>query len=638
MNIPGSLGFPRLALLCALSVAPAQPAHAATIVVGAGDNLQAAIDAAQPGDTIALQPGATFTGNFVLPVKANSTFITIRTAERAGLPTTGARVLPAHAPLLATIRSSNTAAALRTAPGAHHWRLLLLAFQANQQGYGDIIQIGDGSSAQNHPAQVPHSIDLDRLYIRGDSLMGQKRGIALNGAGVTIRNCYIFDIKAVGIDTQAIGGWNGPGPFTIENNYLEASGENILLGGADPSIPGLVSENVIVRRNHVARPMSWREPIVPTPAGLSGSPGFGGSLTAGTHTYRVVARRKVGGGVTARSTASAEAGVAVTSEGTVTLAWQAVAQATDYQVYGRAPDGSTRYWTVNGTSFTDTGAGGSAGAAPKGIGDRWLVKNLFELKNARHVVIEQNLFENNWAHGQSGYAILFTPRNQDGACTWCVVEDVTFRANVVRNVAAGFNILGFDDIAPSRQTASIRVEGNLFHDVDHSLGGTGWFMLITAGPRDIVVDHNTIDANGSAIVYIAGGTPTAPEQVLGFRFTNNAARHNAYGINGTDVSFGNDMLAHFFPDAVFTRNWLQGGSSSRYPAGNLFGGTFAAAFVDITTENYHPAVGGVLWGQATDGTHIGADIAALAGAFAAAEAAGAGAALRAPGNLRVIVK
>src|SRR5690606_25367645 len=111
------------------AVAPVRPAHAATITVGAGDNLQAAIDAAQPGDTIALQPGATFTGNFVLPVKAGAAFITIRTAAQAGLPAPGERALPAHASLLATLRSSNTAAALRTATGAHHWRLLLLAFE-----------------------------------------------------------------------------------------------------------------------------------------------------------------------------------------------------------------------------------------------------------------------------------------------------------------------------------------------------------------------------------------------------------------------------------------------------------------------------------------------------------------------------
>jgi hypothetical protein len=88
------------------------------------------------------------------------------------------------------------------------------------------------------------------------SLVWTEAGIALNARTATIRNSYIADIKTVGADAQAIGGWNGPGPFAIENNYLEASGEVFLLGGADPAIAGLVSEEVSVRYNYMSRPMA----------------------------------------------------------------------------------------------------------------------------------------------------------------------------------------------------------------------------------------------------------------------------------------------------------------------------------------------------------------------------------------------
>ena len=54
---------------------------------------------------------------------------------------------------------------------------------------------------------------LDRVYIYGDPLVGQKRAIALNARDVTITNSTVRDIKTVGQDTQAIGGWNGPGPY-----------------------------------------------------------------------------------------------------------------------------------------------------------------------------------------------------------------------------------------------------------------------------------------------------------------------------------------------------------------------------------------------------------------------------------------
>ena len=51
---------------------------------------------------------------------------------------------PEHAATLAKIKSPNTAAALSTAPGAHHWRLELIEFQANVNGRGDIIALGNG--------------------------------------------------------------------------------------------------------------------------------------------------------------------------------------------------------------------------------------------------------------------------------------------------------------------------------------------------------------------------------------------------------------------------------------------------------------------------------------------------------------
>ena len=64
---------------------------------------------------------------------------------------------------------------------------------------------------------------------------------------------------------------------------------------------------------------------------------------------------------------------------------------------------------------------------PSYAGRHWTVKNIFELKNARRVLVEGNMLENNWADGQSGAAVLFTPRNQEGTAPWSAVQDVTFR-------------------------------------------------------------------------------------------------------------------------------------------------------------------------------------------------------------------
>src|SRR5438309_8949403 len=66
--------------------------------VNAGGDLQAAINAARPGDVITLQPGATFSGNYTLPNKSGTGWIIVRTsAADASLPPPGTRITPADA-------------------------------------------------------------------------------------------------------------------------------------------------------------------------------------------------------------------------------------------------------------------------------------------------------------------------------------------------------------------------------------------------------------------------------------------------------------------------------------------------------------------------------------------------------------
>src|SRR5207245_7659455 len=148
------------------------------------------------------------------------------------------------------------------------------------------------------PADLPHDLIFDRVYVHGTLQANLRRGIALNSASTAIIGSHIADVHEVDADSQAIAGWDGPGPFRIVNNYLEGAGENVMFGGADPSIHGLVPSDIEVRRNHFAKPLAWK----------AGGPAY---------------------------------------EGTP-----------------------------------------------------WTVKNLFELKNARRVLVESNLFERNWVHAQ----------------------------------------------------------------------------------------------------------------------------------------------------------------------------------------------------------------------------------------------
>lgn len=602
--------------------------------VKAGDNLQDVLNAAVDGDEIRLQAGATFSGNFVLPVFAGDTAgVTIRTdLPDDRLPAENERVSPAQASVFAKIASPNTAAAMRTAPGAHHWRLLCLEFLNNKDGFGDIFEIGDGSSAQSSLSQVPYAIVVDRVYLHGHPLYGQKRGIALNGRDVTIRNCYISDIKAVGQDSQGIGGWNGPGPFTVENNYVEAAAENFLLGGSDPAIPNLVSEHVVVRYNYMSRPMAWRDPIISAPSGLSANPADG-ALPPGNYAYVVVATRGVGQGTVGHSLPSAPVTVSLPSTGGVQISWGAVAGAAAYDVYGRTAGGQTQRWRVTTTTFTDTGVTGTPGAPPTD-GTIWQVKNVFELKNARDVLVENNVFENNWKQAQPGYAIVLTPRNQDGACTWCTIESIVFRHNIVRNTAAAVNISGHDYPNTSQQAAGITLSDNLFYNVQQALGGNGWGILIGDAPRNVVVTHNTFDFDGTTLLYVYGGSASSPSAVTGFSFTYNAAPHNTYGLNGASASPGALTLQMYFPSSTVTGNWLSGANLSKYPSGNRAESPFGSYIADRPNGDYH--LTGALAADGADGRPAGADIDGLLTMQAVAIAQAGAPMIKAPAHVRII--
>jgi hypothetical protein len=229
-----------------------------TIAVPAGGDFQAALTQAAPGDVITLAAGATYTGNFILPAKAGSGWIIIRTsAPDASLPPAGTRITPASASVLAKIVSPNSGPALATAPGAHHYRFLGLEVGlAPGVTFSDtLVRLGDNETTV---ADVPHHLLFERVYIHGTPTATVRRGIVLNSAATAVVDSTITDIHEVGGDAQAIAGWNGPGPFKIVNNHLEGAGANVVFGGPAPRIADLVPADIEIRGNDVAKPLTWR--------------------------------------------------------------------------------------------------------------------------------------------------------------------------------------------------------------------------------------------------------------------------------------------------------------------------------------------------------------------------------------------
>jgi hypothetical protein len=229
-----------------------------TIFVRAGGDLQAALDKSKAGDTILVQAGAAFRGNFTLPVKAGNEFVTIRTsAADAQLPPAGTRLDPKkYGAILPKLSSPNSEPVITAENGAHHYRFVGVEFGGTRDGVGNIIKIG--STEEKRLEDLPHHIEFDRVYIHGTSAQGQRRGIAANGRFLRIANSHISDIKRKGDESQAIAVWATDGNIEIVNNYLEAAAENVLFGGAGSAL-GLIPSDCVVRDNWLNKPLNWRD-------------------------------------------------------------------------------------------------------------------------------------------------------------------------------------------------------------------------------------------------------------------------------------------------------------------------------------------------------------------------------------------
>jgi hypothetical protein len=474
-----------------------------SIEVKAGGDLQAALNQAKPGDAITLEAGATFTGNFTLPNKSGSgqsEWIVVRSsAADSSLPPPGTRITPSYSNVLPKIVSPNSEPAIKTSSGAHHYRFIGL--EIGHKAGSRIYAIVDFDGGQTSLSQVPHDLIVDRCYIHGNPSDTSRRGVALNSASTAVIDSYISECHESGADSQAIAGWNGPGPFKIVNNYLEGAGENFILGGADPRIQNLIPSDVEFRHNHVAKPLKWKM---------------------------------------------------------------------DHPSYA---------------------------------GIRWSVKNLFELKNAQRVLIESNVFEHNWAESQNGYAILFTPRNQNGQSPWSVAQDVTFANNVLRRSGGGFNISGPDNEAGvSQPSRRILIRNNLIEDIDgKAWGGDGRLFQIIGGAEYVTIDHNTGFATGNIM-----STDSTQGLNVGLVFTNNIVAHNAYGVIGADTGVGLSTLSRWWKSYVFKKNVIVGGQASNYPPDNYFINSFReVGFVDMAKGDYRLSSSSSYRNAGADGKNIG---------------------------------
>jgi hypothetical protein len=269
------------------------PAKGKTLIAKDSAELQAALEKAQCGDRILLAAGERFVGNFSFPAKScdEDHWIIVRSnAEDSALPAEGTRITPCYAgvaslpgrPAYACAAPRNAMAALVSnaknegpvefEEGANHYRLLGLELTRNIPGsvvYNVVVMRGKGGV---------HHLVLDRDWIHGTAQDETTRGIALGGStDVAVVDSYFSDFHCVAVtgtcsDAQAIAGGIGDspmGPYKIVNNFLEASGENILFGGGEATYS---PADIEIRRNHLFKPLIWKPGSAGFVGGASGKP------------------------------------------------------------------------------------------------------------------------------------------------------------------------------------------------------------------------------------------------------------------------------------------------------------------------------------------------------------------------------
>ena len=259
----GPAALPRACFYTALH---ATPSPGKQIEVAAKGDLRKAIAQARCGDTLVLAAGAEYSGAFNFPDKGcdDGHWITVRSAGT--IPPEGKRITPCYAGISSlpgrpryNCASPQKEMAKLIVPlhnsiaVTNHYRFIGLEITRNEGGVtNELVHTVHGSK-----------IIFDRVWIHGTANDETRRGLAFPGAMyVAVIDSYISDFHCIArtgscTDSQTV--WAGAGPeaggiYKIVTNYLESSGEGVLLGGAAGSATPV---DIEIRRNHFYKPLTW---------------------------------------------------------------------------------------------------------------------------------------------------------------------------------------------------------------------------------------------------------------------------------------------------------------------------------------------------------------------------------------------
>ena len=611
------------------------------ISVPPGGDFQGALDAAGCGDTILLEAGASYVGNFRLRNKGCTAAspVTVRPSNMSGLPGEGQRVSPAHDAAMAKVLTpGNGYPLIEGDAGAGHYILIGLYLSADySQGHGSsfLIYLGNGNDSNPSYGQwLSHDITFDRCHVAG-RFADSRFAFAVAGERLTVTNSYIDEFATPpGADSAAFWFANAGG-HRVENNYISAGMWNFYFGGADSDSPNRAVLSDATATSATFNSLEGSPPAVGDlvafairrPSALEWRPGtyysVGQILYTGTRwnnsprLFLVEVAGTSGSSEPAWDTAE-EYHQTHFQDGTVR--WRyfhgdcMVGKVT--AVYGNQViyaaegptgivlppiEGSTAKWNgyspsaVIRRNHIHRPAAWAAFNAPN--------KGMVQIKNGSDILFEGNFWD---SAEQRPDFIRLTPGNQGYSAPWSTARRITVRYNKVRHVESVFNWALYDYLKTNLMGRDITAEHNLFEDVQYG------FLTVTGG-ENLTVRHNTVIHASEKPLFLYGLKPR------NFIYDDNIAGW----YQGPFLEYGDRFVEDNTTGASSSRNNVfvdvYNRTDEGYPPSNYFGPTtlWVRTWAELRLQaDGRLAADSPVKGRGTNGTDPGVDVDALLAALA----------------------
>lgn len=478
--------------------------------------LSGAIANASACDQIVLHHGVTYsapltTSTIVIPNTASKCQLLITGDDNVQLPPSGKRIVtgystsaPVTMPLIqAAVNFSQPL--FSAACAAHDFEFHGIAFGVANGGTTNLsapLIIGATLNGQLLPQCVGERWSFDQVWASGNyNQPGPCRGIVLEARNSRIINSYFDEFGNYGQDCQAI--------FTtsmynalIQNNWIAATTENFMCGGAGTSEAGYSCAHSNFIDNYWVKHIQWRlfasntDPSVDHRTGCVYYPpdlaydGVGGGeiWVQGTNSLS-------GNG------AFPPTGTGVGAGTTTTGIWWECGSGGTWQ----GPFSSKTFTSKYGSAFTVSGNQGN-------------IKNAWELKDGQNMWVWGNVFANMWQAEQSELIILNGP-------VTALAQSAGGCPNVDPRVC----------IEASRGTFGVNIEYNVLRDSVGGFAAGGGFPTIAPDPfHEIREAHNILDNVASPLRKCgACAYNTIPNQTTGVSLLGQLPQYQSFTSSNT---------------------------------------------------------------------------------------------------------